>query len=159
MWNKVILEANLGGDPVLRETKSGKKVLNFSGAVHGRKDSQPVWIGLRAWNKLAEAIAPYLGKGDKVFVEARIPNLPAPHKTSVRNGAEPYLTADAKKLFDKVLDKVRNGEVKNETAREFLLKLISTQVTLDVTDFRFGSQRKNQEDEVVIEDDDDEIPF
>ena len=74
MINRVILIGNLGKDPEIKTTPSGKKVANFSLAttrtVKGEKSTS--WHNLVAWEKTAEIVEKWLKKGSKVFVEGRI---------------------------------------------------------------------------------------
>lgn len=64
--------ARLGGDAQVRDT-GGDKVANLSLAYnHGRKDAdgkRPTqWVDAALWGKRAEALAPYLKKGQGVDV-------------------------------------------------------------------------------------------
>ena len=73
--NKVILLGNLGRDPELRYTQSGKAVVKFSIATSDRgKDGQDrtEWHNVVAWDKLAELANKLVVKGNKVYVEGRL---------------------------------------------------------------------------------------
>jgi single-stranded DNA-binding protein len=174
-WNRATFEVHVGKDPVLRTTKgqNPKSVLNFGGACHSSRDKerQPLWIGARIWQKLAETVAPQIAKGRKLFLEGRIPVLPAPHKYSTRNGAEVYLSGDAKAVADKVFDLLRQNSDKvsdNEKVRQLITNLMSSQVVIDVDSLRYGDD-KYQTAEGTAEADgididtetepDDDIPF
>lgn len=78
--NKLILIGRVGADPILRETKSGKKVIHFSVAT-GRRikkegdlefKEETQWHSIVGWGKLAENCALYLKKGQAVYVEGRV---------------------------------------------------------------------------------------
>ena len=70
--NNVILIGNLGAEPELRYTQSGKAVVNFDIAVH-RPGSEAVdWFRVVCWEKLAEAVAQYCTKGQTVLVEGSL---------------------------------------------------------------------------------------
>ena len=70
--NSVILIGNLGAEPELRYTQSGKAVVNFDIAVH-RPGSEAVdWFRVVCWAKLAEAVAQYCTKGQTVLVEGSL---------------------------------------------------------------------------------------
>lgn len=69
--NKVILVGNLGRDPEVRHTESGKAVANFSLAVTERKYQDTEWFNITAWDKLGEICGEYLNKGSQVYVEGR----------------------------------------------------------------------------------------
>jgi single-strand DNA-binding protein len=78
-FNKIIFVGNLGGDPEMRYTPSGKAVVNFSVASsdqyvnsNGDKVNTTTWFKCTAWNKAAEVFHQYLHKGSKVLVEGKI---------------------------------------------------------------------------------------
>jgi single stranded DNA-binding protein len=69
------VHGQLGGDPELRVTASGKYVANFSIAydVREKQGSEWVsrgvmWVRVNVWGKLAENCNEYLSKGDRVVV-------------------------------------------------------------------------------------------
>ena len=77
--NKVQLIGNLGADPEMRYTPSGKPVTKFSLAVNyswkgqdGEQKTQTEWINIEAWNRLAEICNQYLHKGSLVYIEGRL---------------------------------------------------------------------------------------
>ena len=76
--NISMVSGNLGADPVVRSTQSGKKVANFSVAVRRRapKDSNgnvpKDWIAVTAWGNTAEFAEKYLKKGSKILVTGRL---------------------------------------------------------------------------------------
>lgn len=77
--NKVILIGNLGSDPELRFTGSGKAVANFRMATNEKwkdKDGKPQerveWHSIVVWEKPAEIIQKYCKKGSKLYVEGRL---------------------------------------------------------------------------------------
>jgi single-strand DNA-binding protein len=83
--NKVSLIGNLGADPEIRTTSTGKKVAQFSVATgrqwtsaSGEKQEKTEWHKCVAWNSggkgtgLADIIEKYVKKGDKIFVEGQI---------------------------------------------------------------------------------------
>ena len=79
--NKAILIGNLGKDPELRYTPSGKAVATFSLATterwtgqDGQKSESTTWHNIVAWGKQAEVIKEYLVKGRQVYIEGRIVN-------------------------------------------------------------------------------------
>ena len=86
--NKIILIGNLGRDPEMSYTPSGKAVTKFSLAVtrrYGKTESgekETDWFNITAWNQLAETCNNFLKKGQKVYVEGRIE--PRPYQD--RNG-------------------------------------------------------------------------
>lgn len=72
--NVVTLIGNLGRDPELKYTPSGKAVVNFSLAVaRGGKANEDGtretdWINCVAWEQRAEFVANYCTRGDKLAV-------------------------------------------------------------------------------------------
>lgn len=79
MLNKILIIGNLTNDPELRYTQSGIAVLNFRIASNRRfRDSAGEWkedvcyVGVVAWQRLAENCAEFLRKGSAVFVEGEM---------------------------------------------------------------------------------------
>ena len=77
--NKAILIGNLGRDPELRHTASGKPVATFTVATNrswtgpdGSSQEETEWHNIVAWDRLAEICQQYLQKGRKVYIEGRI---------------------------------------------------------------------------------------
>jgi len=72
--NKAILIGRLTRDPELKHTQNGNPVANFTLAVdrgYG-KEKEADFINIVVWNKAAEAVDRYLGKGSLVAVEGSI---------------------------------------------------------------------------------------
>jgi len=80
MLNKIMLIGNLGRDPELNYTPSGKAVGKFSLAVSrrrrdpesGEQREETQWFNIVAWDRLAETCNNYLHKGSKVYIEGRM---------------------------------------------------------------------------------------
>lgn len=77
--NKIMLIGNLGRDPEMRFTPSGKPVTDFTLAVNRRRRSpegenidETEWFRVNCWERLAEIADQYLSKGTKVYVEGRV---------------------------------------------------------------------------------------
>jgi single-strand DNA-binding protein len=77
--NKVIIVGNLGADPELRYTPSGKAVATFNVATReqwtgkdGEKEERTEWHRVVAWARLGEVCGEYLHKGSQVYVEGRL---------------------------------------------------------------------------------------
>jgi single-strand DNA-binding protein len=78
MVNKVQLLGNIGKDPEVRETKAGN-VANMVMATSerytdksGQKQEKTEWHNLVVFGKLADVVAKYVKKGDKLYVEGSI---------------------------------------------------------------------------------------
>ena len=77
--NKVMIIGNLGRDPEMRYTPSGKPVTTFSVATsrtwntsEGEKREETEWFNIVAWSSLAEICKQYLTKGQQVYIEGRL---------------------------------------------------------------------------------------
>jgi single-strand DNA-binding protein len=77
--NKVMIIGNLGRDPEMRYTPSGKPVTTFSvatsrtwGTSDGEKREDTEWFNVVAWSSLAEICKQYLTKGQQVYIEGRL---------------------------------------------------------------------------------------
>lgn len=77
--NKAFLTGNLGADPELKHTPSGKAVAEMRLATskrwtnaQGEAKEKTVWHRLVAWGKLGETLATYLRKGSKLGVVGEI---------------------------------------------------------------------------------------
>lgn len=74
MLNKCMFIGNLGRDPEMKFTPSGKAVTNFSIACTEKyKDKEKTeWVNCVAWEKTAELCNQYLKKGNPVFIEGKM---------------------------------------------------------------------------------------
>jgi single-strand DNA-binding protein len=77
--NTVLLAGNLTKDPVFRETSNKTPVVNFHIAANRRyKDSSNQWqedvcyVGVVAWNKLAESCRGRIKKGSAVLIDGEL---------------------------------------------------------------------------------------
>ena len=93
--NSVQILGNLGRDPVIRATKTGRSVASFSVAVsrtyttpQGEQRELTDWINVVAWGPLAEAVGNQLKKGTRVFVEGRISS----RSYDAQDGTKRYVT-------------------------------------------------------------------
>lgn len=81
---------NVTRDAEIKETQSGKNVLNFSVAVNNRRTKQVAYIDCSLWGKLGETLEPYMKKGQKVFVQGEFGTREYKDKT--------YITCSADKV-------------------------------------------------------------
>ena len=93
--NKVQLIGNLGGNPEIRTTESGKKMARFSVATNesyrtakGDKVTETQWHNLIAWGKVADIAEQYLSKGSEVAIEGKLIN----RNYSDKDGKKRYVT-------------------------------------------------------------------
>lgn len=77
--NKVMLIGNLGGDPEMRYTPSGRPVTTFRLACsrtwktsEGDRRTETEWFNIVAWSSLAEICNQYLSKGQQIYIEGRL---------------------------------------------------------------------------------------
>ncbi len=77
--NAVIIAGNLTKDPVFRQTTNGTPVINFSIASNRKyRDANNQWqeevcyVGVVAWNKLAESCTNRLKKGSAVLIDGEL---------------------------------------------------------------------------------------
>ncbi len=77
--NSVIVAGNLTKDPIFRKTSNNTPVVNFHLAANRRyKDSSNQWqedvcyVGIVAWNKLADSCKDRLKKGSAVLIDGEL---------------------------------------------------------------------------------------
>jgi single-strand DNA-binding protein len=74
--NKIFIVGNVGKEPEMRFTPSGKQVTTFTVAVNktitgadGQQTKLTDWFNIKTWGRLAETCNQYLSKGKQVLVE------------------------------------------------------------------------------------------
>lgn len=77
MINRVVLIGRMTKDPEIRTTTNGKAVVSFSIAVTKKfkpQDRSPDadFFSVTAWDKTAEYVSSYLGKGRLIAVDGRL---------------------------------------------------------------------------------------
>lgn len=77
--NKVMIIGNLGSEPEMRFTPSGRPVTSFRVATNrvyttaeGERKEETEWFSVVTWAKLAEQCNQFLTKGRLVYVEGRL---------------------------------------------------------------------------------------
>src|SRR5437762_9208694 len=77
--NRVMLIGNLGKDPEVRFTPSGRAVARFPLATsevwndaEGQRQERTEWHNIVVWGKQAETCGQYLSKGRQVYIEGSI---------------------------------------------------------------------------------------
>ena len=105
MINKVILMGRLTRSPELRHTGAGTPVCNFTVAVDNGygENKQTDFINCVAWNKSAEFVEKYFGKGSMIIVIGRI----ATRTWEGQDGKRNYAT-------EVVANEIKFGESKQE---------------------------------------------
>lgn len=106
--NKVILVANLGADPEVRNLPSGGKVVNMRVATtdtwrdknSGEKREKTEWHSVVIFNEnLAKVAEQYLKKGSRVYLEGALQT----RKWQDQSGADRYSTEVVLQAFNAVL--------------------------------------------------------
>ena len=93
--NKAIIVGNLGKDPEVRFTQSGRAMARFTVATNetwmdqdnGRQE-RTEWHNIVVWGKQAELCGQYLSRGSQVYIEGRIET----RKFEDKEGKERYFT-------------------------------------------------------------------
>jgi single-strand DNA-binding protein len=77
--NKVMIIGNLGRDPEMRYTPSGRPVTTFTVATNrswntanGERHSETEWFNVVTWGNQAEICKQYLTRGQPVYIEGRL---------------------------------------------------------------------------------------
>jgi single-strand DNA-binding protein len=92
--NKILLIGNLGSDPEVRYTQTGKPVASFRIAtnrrytIEGTQHEETEWFNIVAFGRMAEISSEFLKKGKSVFVEGRCRT----HSWIDANGAKHFKT-------------------------------------------------------------------
>ncbi len=116
--NKVVLVGNLGRDPEIRHTNSGKKIANFPVAtsetwkdMNGERQERTEWHRVVVFNSAtAEFAEKFLKKGAKVYVEGQLQTRKWQDQTGAdRFSTEVVITAFKGELV--ALDRIGAGEM------------------------------------------------
>jgi single-strand DNA-binding protein len=77
--NRITIIGNLGNEPEMRFTPSGRPVTSFRVATNwryttpeGERKEETEWFSVVAWGRLAEQCNQFLTKGRLVYVEGRL---------------------------------------------------------------------------------------
>ena len=73
--NKVELLGRVGTDPEMKYTQGGTAVVQLRLATERRRQDGEVeadWHNVVVWDKTAEAVNQYVGKGDRIYVAGRL---------------------------------------------------------------------------------------
>lgn len=141
--NKVFLIGNLTKDPDLAETASGATVCRFTIAVNrsytnGEGERETDFFNCTAWRSLAESVARYCKKGNKLAVSGSVQIRSYEGNDGLRRTAVDIIAQDVEFLTAK---SERTGEEKG----------IAEQV--------LSQKRKPAERRLQAFDDDGDIPF
>ncbi len=121
MLNRIFLIGNLGRDPEMSYTPSGKAVTKFTLAVNrvqrnresGELQKETDWFTIVAWERLAETCNSYLRKGSKVFIEGRMQSRKYTDKNGVERTIWDVIASDMQMLDSKEAAAARVGSAES----------------------------------------------
>lgn len=146
--NKVILVGNVGKQPEIRTTQDGKEIANFSLATseswkdkNNEKQEKTEWHRVVVFaSGLAGIVKSYVKQGSKLYIEGTLQT----RKWTDKNGVEKYTTEVVLQNFNSTLQildsRDRNSSEENSYASS-------------------NSSAKSRNNDVMVEENDDEIPF
>lgn len=124
--NKVILVGNLGKEPNVRTSQSGKKIVSFSMATSdswkdketGERQEKTQWHNIVIFNEgLAGIAESYLKKGSKVYIEGALQT-----REYEKDGSKKYITEVVLQGFSatlKMLDSRNNSSSPSAPEADF----------------------------------------
>lgn len=152
--NVVVLVGRLAQDPVMRTTSNGHSVCTFSLAVDRRFSSQDQqtadFINIVAWNRQAELICQYLGKGRQIAIQGRLQT----RSYQAKDGTKRYVTEVVLENFDFIGSRNDSGNFNQQNQNYGYNQ-----------NPRPNNAQNQQDDRLEIDDDfsllsdDDEVPF
>lgn len=113
--NKVFLIGNITRDPELSETNSGVAVCRFSIAVNRRRASEDAeqqtdFFNVTVWRGLAETVARYCKKGNKVAVSGQIQIRQYEDREGAKRTSVDIIAEEVEFLSPKSNDEARTAE-------------------------------------------------
>jgi single-strand DNA-binding protein len=123
--NKVLLIGNLGRDPEMRYTPSGRPVTTFSVATNrswktsdGERRSETEWFNIVAWGSLAEICNQFLKKGQQVYIEGRLQSRSWEDDENVKHQTTEVVAKEMVMLGDRRKENSERDEVADEVSSE-----------------------------------------
>ena len=140
--NKVMLSGNLVKECVLRYTNNNKAVLQNTIAVrndfknaNGEYESQ--FINIEVWEKTAEFLNKYAGKGSRVLVEGKIVN----RNYTTQDGTKKYITNVAVEKVE-LLDTKKQDDTPKETKVQEEQRILNEVVNDPFENFKENHQEE-----------------
>ena len=106
--NKVMIIGNLGREPEMRFTPSGRPVTTFTVATSrswntadGERHNDTEWFNVVTWGNLAEICKQYLFKGQQVYIEGRLQPRHWEDKDGVKRSAVEIVASEMMMLGDR----------------------------------------------------------
>lgn len=150
--NYVIVAGNLTKDPVFRETTNKTPVVNFSIASNRKyKDSSNIWqedvcyVGIVAWNKLAESCKERLRKGSAVLVDGELQSRSWKSEDG-HNRSIVEIKARRIQFLNKRLANVAENNGSSENDEELV---ITEDDSVDYTEDSFDKFLSNEESDLI----------
>lgn len=149
--NYVIVAGNLTKDPIFRETTNKTPVVNFSVASNRKyKDSSNQWqedvcyVGVVAWNKLAESCKERLKKGSAVLVDGELQS-----RTWKSEDGHHRSIVEVKARRIQFLNKRLANFENNGTEAEDVLVIAEEDDSVDYTEDSFDKFLSNEESDLI----------
>jgi single-strand DNA-binding protein len=150
--NYVVVAGNLTKDPIFRQTTNNTPVVNFSIASNRKyKDSSNQWqedvcyVGIVAWNKLAESCRDRLKKGSAVLVDGELQSRNWKSEEG-HNRSIVEIKARRIQFLNKRIKPSNNGADDNEDVDSF-----SDDDNVDYTEDSFDKFLSNEESDLIKE--------
>lgn len=151
--NYVIVAGNLTKDPIFRQTTNNTPVVNFSIASNRKyKDSSNQWqedvcyVGIVAWNKLAESCRERLKKGSAVLVDGE---LQSRSWKSDEGHNRSIVEIKARRIqFLNKRARINEGDNGHATDTEDIIEVF-TDETIDYTEDSFDKFLSNEESDLI----------
>lgn len=116
--NKYIALGNLTRDPILKNTKNGNKVCDFSIAINNKLSNSVFFIDVESWGNIAENCNRFLVKGRKVLIEGKLMSSNWTSKSGEQR-SKIYCRADFVSFLDKS-DNESQQNVADKKAQEII---------------------------------------
>jgi single-strand DNA-binding protein len=150
--NYVVVAGNLTKDPIFRQTTNNTPVVNFSIASNRKyKDSSNQWqedvcyVGIVAWNKLAESCRDRLKKGSAVLVDGELQSRNWKSEEG-HNRSIVEIKARRIQFLNKRVKPSNNGTDDNDDVDSF-----SDDDSVDYTEDSFDKFLSNEESDLIKE--------
>ena len=150
--NYVVVAGNLTKDPIFRQTTNNTPVVNFSIASNRKyKDSSNQWqedvcyVGIVAWNKLAESCRDRLKKGSAVLVDGELQSRNWKSEEG-HNRSIVEIKARRIQFLNKRTRNSNNGVDENDDVNS-----ISDDDSVDYTEDSFDKFLSNEESDLIKE--------
>jgi single-strand DNA-binding protein len=122
--NKVMVIGNIGRDPEMRYTPSGKPVTSFSlassrtwTAPDGERREETEWFNVVAWGNLAEICNQILSKSQQFYIEGRLQTRNWEDENGQRHFRTEVVANEMIVLGSRTKDRDRDDDDSDEFAR------------------------------------------